>query len=355
MEGDFLPSNDPKLVKEYKTYFKAIGETFQYPLVHNGLLMNYLLFNIQHWPQDAIDQLEQTNRILAISNISKNIFLHGCEQVKEDFVSLNVENLAENLHQMVRLATKSRPIFEIRKEIRSNTDIDIWVNQLIHLFKQVKSSLTPDASLVDIVISIRQGDFRKFQDFNEGCTNLFFKQYITFMNKALYLSSRKEIPVQSLSVENFNLARLLKANEQEFHHTSLKDQLESFLGSKNIREFASLENMSPWSIILTTNSSNLASEYVRHGHFLAKFLKREDIFVLLLLFLLFQNSNSDEIKKFHSFILKALITRLQAFPEFKEWPTPQDALKGLFKSLHSFGEVLQDFLKHGNQSAFTVQ
>ena len=185
----------------------------------------------------------------------------------------------------------------------------------------------------------------KFIEFNQGCSALFNDQFQLFISRILIQANKGHLSLP-LSIKASNTARLLKCNEQEFHHTSLKSQMECFLGSTNITELDSLQEMEPWSLILLNPAYKYKNEYIQRGKILSECIKREDIYVLFLAMILLSSKNP-EISPIHSYTSRALIKKIGDYSEFRGWNEPQEAVRALFKNLMNFGAVLQEFVAKG--------
>ena len=60
--GLFVSLIDPKNSKDYKNCLELISTYFHYPQFHNGLILNYLLFNIDDWDTNLLSSFDERAR-----------------------------------------------------------------------------------------------------------------------------------------------------------------------------------------------------------------------------------------------------------------------------------------------------
>ena len=103
--GDIISQMEPEKIISMKKHIEDIGRGFNYPLFHNGLVLNFLLFQTNHWDRHEILQLNEWKRIQSISDMSKNIFSVGCSEIKDNIGVDNLEQLVDTLSSMRYLST----------------------------------------------------------------------------------------------------------------------------------------------------------------------------------------------------------------------------------------------------------
>ena len=133
IRGDFVSLSDPKVIKDYKSCYKVIGNHFPYPQFYNGLILNYLLFNLDQWSPENLAKLDEKSRIDAITYQAKEFFLYGCEQLEEEIGLEDLERMIRALTEMSKISKVQK--LQIQRIPTIDYELDTWTAKLVDVYR----------------------------------------------------------------------------------------------------------------------------------------------------------------------------------------------------------------------------
>lgn len=152
-----------------------------------------------------------------------------------------------------------------------------------------------------------------------------------------------------LSQNNYHMAIMMIANQQDFvAGSTLKQQLE-FCSCKKLPEYDYLKETPK--IILSDvfpcgniGDERFAEKYQEKGNQAAIFLQRTDLSRLLILFTLLRNSNNFEVQQLNLHIYRLIMKKMRLCSELKHWKIPENGVQFLYQTLTEIGEIMQNVI-----------
>ena len=141
------------------------------------------------------------------------------------------------------------------------------------------------------------------------------------------------------------------------HNASFYDQLEFLYGSTEINYLKEgFEKFSPVTVIelyrnKVSSYEKKSREYKDKGEKVAKFLRKPDLEILILLTTLIKGIDSHQTREVEKTMRRLLLKRISRDPDFKYWSDPNTALSSFYKSLVDLGMFLHMFMMDGIQNA----
>ena len=120
-----------------------------------------------------------------------------------------------------------------------------------------------------------------------------------------------------------------------------KGQIEHFLGEKNIEALDRFENVPCFQVRNFFKNSSLSRRLSDLGYNIMRLIQRDDVYLLLISFLLTNGLEGTESGSLNRLIYQVLQQKISILPEFEEWLSPQDAINDIINCLIEFSTTIR--------------
>ena len=322
---------------------------------HNGIVMNFLLFNISHWSDEKLNELDEIRRIQSINQLNQEMIYFNYDQI--DFSISDLNQLVDVLSKMISL-TQKMAVYDahLGPEIVSNGEQNSWIIRMENIYDQICEKICPDYQCAQKLISFVQGnpEYRHEAGFltTQLCNQRFSSIAKAVLNENFLTPTNFSVPQM-----NLNVANLLNIIKSEFCcNNSLKTQLENIFRTQKyspVLEKVEQEGWKPFYIAHSYKNqikryNAFVWRYFECGKKFGHLLKRNDISFLVLMNILLANTSDKQAQKMSEFCYKMLLMKIVDYEEFQSFETREEAAKLIFDGFKEFGGIMHSFTNECN-------
>lgn len=294
--GMIFPWTKGEAIEHYLSCAESIAANFQYPCFFNGLLLHLFIFNT-----DGLDNCAEMSRIHAIQEMSVAVIKYGCHF--SDF-----SKGVENLHQLVKsLKSMSETSFNVScpppELIAFNTN-SLWIQTTIKTVKDIYQRICPDFNFIQKQIAVFQGNKHVFPSLHKDATSLFHLRFQTILDTLLGFEINKQCRIEITKAyekgTTLQLAKFISCR-------TLLEQVQVTVGKYDL-SIPELESKAPIGMDYLLGIQSCIDPQLKN---LVSFVQQEEMYWLLMIFVLLDSIPSAKILSLHKTIYICLIKMIE--------------------------------------------
>lgn len=327
-QGQFVSLEDPSKVDNFLRCVQLIGDGFNHPGLHRGLLLNFILFNTKN------RDVEEFKRIQAIQDVSR------------EFIDVEVplSQLVETLMNMVGFSTKfMNPLTWQRSIILPVTNEErIMVANSINLYRDVINLIRPDEGYAFRFIKMMLGHPEFGERVHREGLSLFHARFQVILDKLTECQTIGDDRVRIVQA-NYELALNLNVAKLNIQKT-LKDQVKHLVGGTIIDlsdEYEAIDVLAATPALPKSGPAIARMRYLCRQ--IGLFVKNDDMYILTMLSILLNNTNNRRIQTLHRLVNRRLIDIISDDFGYCRLD-PDQIYKALIRDLTEFISISKSFL-----------
>ena len=299
----------------------------------SGLVLQILLLDSM-----VVEQKLISKKVKELSYIAQKCLL-------DDMSNISALNLNEFVKALRILCSNA---------IDNAIDVDeaLWNNKLLFeetskiislvgTFKVICRKICPNGDIIHLMIAGRKGGHKLRSKLNYTLHNLYYERFLTFMDRVAEISTGERQVLRA----NLQMATGVILTKMDFGYDTYMDQMESVVGRVvGLNQLSHLPNTKISDLFPCGKSGdvNFVEEYTKLGEKVNAFLKSEEILILVLLGILFQNGNSESNQKIGNFFQKLLLKTLRNDPAFQLVPRIESSVESFYNNIFKLQHLLRN-------------